>query len=343
MEVEPVCTISDHKTIKIDINISPSRVIPETIKFRNKEALCSQDFSDDLRAKFDEFKLKLCPSDNNLHALECVNCCTKFYRSTKSGFFDKNAPVIEKKIKTKHGENKWYNGEIRQTKRNLRNAEKKLFKYNTEYYKSEFIRLRNLKCKLVHESKAAYYKNKIAECSPDPKKLYSLLNQLLGKNLKSIKFPTCESNLRLVNNFKDFFISKVSNINSSFLGTQASAGMFIPDFPVSGFESFRPINEAEMVDILRKMNKTNCSIDPYNIKFLDFEVVNSSLSAVFAATVNASFKSGIFPCSEKASIVRPLIKGSKDHDEYSSFRPLFNTTMLAKVLKKSGLCQYVEY
>ena len=105
------------------------------------------------------------------------------------------------------------------------------------------------------------------------------------------------------------------------------------------FKRFNPVDEAEVAAILRKMKKTYCSNDPCDLRAFNFDIICGVLSEIFSVIINASFSSGIFPQTEKSAIVRPLLKNGKDPDEFSSYRPLYNTSMLAKVLENVCLCQ----
>ena len=57
---------------------------------------------------------------------------------------------------------------------------------------------------------------------------------------------------------------------------------------------------------------------------------------------NCSFSTGVFPDSEKYAVVKPLLKAGKDRDEFSSYRPLYNTSFLSKVLEPACLKELTE-
>lgn len=59
----------------------------------------------------------------------------------------------------------------------------------------------------------------------------------------------------------------------------------------------------------------------------------------FSEIINKSFETGTFPESEKFAYVRPLIKASKNPSDISSFRPLYNTSFLSKLLENVALQQ----
>ena len=67
--------------------------------------------------------------------------------------------------------------------------------------------------------------------------------------------------------------------------------------------------------------------------------IHNYIETIFTDILNSSFSSGEFPDSEKYAVVRPLLKAGKDRDELSSYRPLYNTSFLSKVLETACLKQ----
>ena len=90
---------------------------------------------------------------------------------------------------------------------------------------------------------------------------------------------------------------------------------------------------------MKKMNKTYCPNDPIDIRKLDLSLIGEELSDFFSEIINKSFLTGTFPESEKFSFVRPLIKAGKNSSDISSFRPLYNTSFLSKLLENVALQQ----
>ena len=75
----------------------------------------------------------------------------------------------------------------------------------------------------------------------------------------------------------------------------------------------------------------------------ELEDIIETLAVIFADIINASFENGQFPTSEKCSVVRPLLKPTKDKDELPSYRPLFQASLLSKVIEKAALIQITNY
>ena len=192
-------------------------------------------------------------------------------------------------------------------------------------------------------AKTHYNKNEISRCSNESSKLYKLLKHLLGKKSADNTLPDCADKVKLANDFSLFFISKVEIINDSFHESVQSNGEWIPDFPLIKFDTFKQLDVDEVLKILGNINKTNCKNDPFNIRKLSFDDVSPSLAVIFKDILSNSFASGLFPSSEKFAFIRPQIKAGKDPEQLSSYRPLYNTSFLSKLLESACLSQLLVH
>ena len=59
--------------------------------------------------------------------------------------------------------------------------------------------------------------------------------------------------------------------------------------------------------------------------------------------MNSSFSTGVFPDQQKYAVVKPSLKAEKDRDEFSPYRPLYNTSFLSRVLETACLKQLNEH
>ena len=151
--------------------------------------------------------------------------------------------------------------------------------------------------------------------------------------------PQYSNLLELANNFKDFFINKIKSINDSFDGVPVPIINYTTEQQDDTFSSFENLNSDDMWTIIREINKTHCLNDPFDVSKLPFDEISGTLAVIFVDIINCSFNTGVFPSSEKFAIVRPKIKGNKDPDNLSSFRPLYNTSFLNKALESAALEQ----
>ena len=90
------------------------------------------------------------------------------------------------------------------------------------------------------------------------------------------------------------------------------------------------------------MNETFCRNDAFDIKTFDSEQLEK-IAEYFCDLVNCSFKSGVFPECEKIAFVRPMLKKESDPDVLNSYRPVYNTSFLFKVMKYACLQQLLKH
>ena len=337
LEIDPVNLLSDHMLIKFKIDVEINRKLYEKIKFRLHDGQLTDKYCANLDSNM-LFHIINCDHGS----LPCINCVSKVFRQVSSSVFNDSCPVVEKCIKIRDQSENWYNGEIRSAKRDMRKVEKKYKKFRTDVYLNEYRALRQNKCRLVTSAKMSYVNRKIDECGNDSKKQFKFLKKLLGRIDCSYVFPSHESKFSLANDFKDHFIGKIRLIVESFdLGFSAER-YFLPDIPVRKFDSFLPVSVEDTLKLVLSVNKTHCLNDPIDVRKLSFEKCHN-LAIHYCDIINLSLSSGIFPESEKCAFVRPLIKKSKDQDNLDSYRPLYNTSFLSKLLEKAALSQLMVH
>ena len=165
----------------------------------------------------------------------------------------------------------------------------------------------------------------------------------MGRNISiGSQLPSFNSKVQLANKFKDFFVSKINNINRSFPLAVHSLSI-LPDFPTMPFTCFLPVSREKVSYYLQTMNKTFCQNDPIDLRLINISIAGDAVCDIWSEIINSSFQSGIFPKSEKFSIVQPLLKPNKDAEQLSSYRPLYRTSLLAKVLEYAALEQLKSY
>ena len=86
---------------------------------------------------------------------------------------------------------------------------------NSTQFKKEYRDLCHNVKDLVEKARSDFYAQKIQECDSDQKKLYKVIDCLMGRE-KPKALPTSSSNLVLAGTLNDFFISKITNIHEDF-------------------------------------------------------------------------------------------------------------------------------
>ena len=68
---------------------------------------------------------------------------------------------------------------------------------------------------LIHGEKEHFSKKQISDCGRDQKKLFGIVNSLLGRGNKALR-PQHDDSLILARLFNEFFITKIDNIRHEF-------------------------------------------------------------------------------------------------------------------------------
>ena len=85
--------------------------------------------------------------------------------------------------------------------------------------------------------------------------------------------------------------------------------------------------------VIGRMKKTHCDLDSVPISDIVESVNFSYLVDIILMIVNTSIMTCTFPVSEKSAIVKPVLKGTHDYQELSSYRPVSNLSFLSKILE----------
>ena len=68
---------------------------------------------------------------------------------------------------------------------------------------------------LIHGEKEQFFKKQISDCGGDPKKLFGIVNSLLGRGKKAL-LPQHDDSLTFARLFNEFVITKIDNICHEF-------------------------------------------------------------------------------------------------------------------------------
>ena len=126
------------------------------------------------------------------------------YERILNSVLDELAPMKEKTI-TLRPTNPWFTEDIKQQKCVMRNREWAWRKYKLPSNWRAFQIERNKYKSMLRSVHKSTLSKKIDECGNDTKKLYSLVNGLMGRTSEN-PMPESESDDQLAENFADFFI-----------------------------------------------------------------------------------------------------------------------------------------
>ena len=142
----------------------------------------------------------------------------KSFNDTITSVLDEFASERNKKILQRQT-NPWFSDRIKEQKRLVRNHEKRWQKYRLESNWTAFKVERNKYRKMIQSVCTQVLSDKISGCSQDMKKLYSIVNSLIGRMVEN-PMPESESDEQLAEDFADYFKEKMKKIWDSLSGYQ---------------------------------------------------------------------------------------------------------------------------
>ena len=115
--------------------------------------------------------------------------------------------------------------------------------------------------KIIAYVKDTYFKTKLINAAGNPKEIFVIVKYLLGKNVK-LSYPTTNNNENLVENFAQFFKSKIQKLYQQlFENTKSkctdSNNSVSPTIEMTNFE---PVSEESVEAIILNMHNKTCSL-----------------------------------------------------------------------------------
>ena len=197
----------------------------------------------------------------------------------------------------------------------------------------------NLYNALIKQSKKLTINNKLAQSKNNPKKTWSIYNELT-KGIKSTdnineittQDGTVTDKKLIAEEFNKFFSTIGKKISDTIPLTKNSPDIFIQPKSDTPLLEFLPIGCIEICDILKTFEpKVSSDIFGVNMKLLKF--VGTSISQPLAHVFSSSLGTGIFPEKLKCSKVIPIFKAG-DKKICNNYRPISLVNSFAKIIEK---------
>jgi hypothetical protein len=339
---------SDHHAVQCSLNITtPQRTI-KSVPFRAVNFIDLDAFVSDL----DSLPLLLSPADN-------LDSLLLQYNDGFASVLDKHAPIRTKSFPIRLAIT-WFDESVRLLHREARYTERtwrsRELRASTSGDWSVVDVLYEWYCSCVDEyysslkvGKKHYLSDLIVECGSDQKKLFRLINDLMGKS-GDPPLPDHLSKSELANDFLKFFSDKVATIGSSLdsvgkdlTPATSSDPVFLKSRSLDNrLTSFFPISPNEVKALITQSPCSSCFLDSIQTRLL--REVASLLAQPISSIINLSLSSGVFPGQLKSAVITTLLKKpSLDPKLFSPYRPVSNTAFLAKLTERHVACQLSKH
>ena len=315
---------SDHLPIEIGIDIEPLRDLVK-INFRDLSGENFEKFNAIKQTVFTEYKIET--NDCNSEIKKFVDWISKVVNS----YF----PMRSKVISRNRLNSPWLSKEIMRfinKKHKLFIALKRnLISYN--YFKSYSNVLRFL----IDRAKVLYFRHKLGTCNNDSKKLWKVMNNILGRNKKGSSLlneiqlddgTIVTDSENVANEFNRYFnsIPKETQVN---LKKPLFDYMYL--VPINNNTlTLHPTCSAEIIKIINAFkNKGSSSNIP--LKFLKY--VANEISGIIAKLFNLTVEAGTYPEIFKVAKIIPLFKSGKKNS-IINYRPISLLPIFNKIFEK---------
>ena len=323
--------VSDHEGIFVKLTLE--REIPKTqkITIRNLKNYNDIKFAQDLEGKLENSNINKLIAEKNTN--EATIELTKTIRET----LDVHAPFIEINPKEKNVYIPWYN-ELKEKIKIKKELLKDSRTYGRNFFKERLKKITNIITFLKKFLKQKYILEELEKAGEDPKKIWKVINFLVGKKETPEKIEPEELNQNKVNKYNEFFatiginIEKELNTNMNYINEKNF------DFPAFKFENETTENIEKIIDRI----KTDVATGMDNIPSKIIKNTKSILSPYLTKIINLSFETKTFPDILKNAIIKPIFK-KDDKNDISNYRPISILPVISKIFERATLNQLIEY
>ena len=277
--------------------------------------------------------------------LNSNNCNTNFnsFCSKIKSAMDKVAPIKLIRIsRRRRFIEPWLTTGLERSSWTLKKLYKaSLMEGSTKHEKKSYKEFRNIYNRTKRAMMKKYYSDKSSEYRTNTKKLWELMNSIMGKNKNkgcSISYLTVEgvkifSRKMIVEEFAKFYSKLGESLATKITPSSEPAENYLSLIPrIVNSLVLGEINVSEIEKIIEHLpNKSRSGHD--GVSNILLKKLEKSLSYPLGIIFNQSIASGCFPDMMKVAKIIPLYK-SKEEDHVVNYRPVSLLMTMSKVLEK---------
>lgn len=314
--------VSDHHAVHSNLRLQKPTLSKKSVSFRKYKEIDPVQFRADLLLT----SLFRNPASTLDELVTQYNSCIR-------EIVDLHAP-LKTKFVTSHPPAPWFTPEIVCAKKERRKCEERWRKTGLVVHREIFTAQRTTVNNMICASKKMYYNKMIHEC-PDQKSLFQILKNLLYSNKPAV-LPDHESTNVLLQQFSDFFESKITKIRTSLDATYVDMSNF-PSIstvqPLSYLSALHELSVDDVNKLIKSSPSKSCNLDPIPTWLLKEH--SDIIGPVITKIINLSLSLGQVPCEMKLAHVKPILKKSGlDSNNLKNYRPVSNLTFISKLVEK---------
>ena len=175
---------------------------------------------------------------------------------------------------------------------------------------------------MLKKTKTDAVSNKVMECGNDTKKLYKIVNNILGTNIEKPIPPNNDKN-KLADDFANYFIGKIQKIRDQ-MDQYDKYTLLHKEIPT--LSQFEPMTTKEFARPTSSMATKSCKLHAIPTSVL--KQITPSILQIITKIINISLTQGTFVEEWKTAIVHPLLKKLGSELMPSNYRPVSNLSFL---------------
>ena len=327
--LETTFFLSDHCFVECHLSISHPDLSTKEICFRETKKINLDNFKTDISQS------NLCMNDSWSNLDDLMEC----YNDTLVSIFDKHAP-IRKKITVGKRKLPWFSANVKHLKTERRKLERKMRKSKQNIDRAAYRKICNKYSALLKEARRKYYTDLIDECSNDSKKLFKVVTSLCKAPRDELQLPPHDDLSQLTNMFGEYFYRKIELIRNDIDNTTIDPQPVEYRRPEVKLESFTPVSDQEVHDIIMQSSNASCELDPIPTWLV--KLCSNELTPILTKIINLSLEEGHVPDAWKIALLKPFLKKSGLEAVFENFRPVCNLSFLSKSAEKAVIEQLFE-
>ena len=262
------------------------------------------------------------------------------YNDTLVSIFDKHAP-IRKKITVGKRKLPWFSANVKHLKTERRKLERKMRKSKQNIDRAAYRKICNKYSALLKEARRKYYTDLIDECSNDSKKLFKVVTSLCKAPRDEPQLPSHDDLSQLTNMFGEYFYRKIELIRNDIDNITIDPQPVEYRRPEVKLESFTPVSDQEIHDIIMQSSNASCELDPIPTWLV--KLCSNELTPILTKIINLSLEEGHVPDAWKIALLKPFLKKSGLEAVFENFRPVCNLSFISKSAEKAVIEQLFEH
>lgn len=217
--------------------------------------------------------------------------------------------------------------------------------------RNEFTQYRNMLHSAIKRAKYNYYKNKVEEATGNPRKFWSVINEISGRIDNSKSFPVSafsrpgevidsQKTKEIANQFNQYFAKVGTNLANSII-TQDAPVVRDDEHAADSEFQLQPVSRQELEEVVKSLkgrSAPGCDGIPTRVIKNNIDILIHPILHI----VNLSILVGHFPCALKTARVIPIYK-SGPKGIFSNYRPISLLATLSKIIEKCIKIQLTKY